>query len=98
MINTALSWEESDKKEALVFTIANHMKKCYLNWNKDTVDDVVIFKHLHDLSDGKLDIRNTEEALSESKNLLRKRNSQGQGTSNHKNTKSKNYQNKNRKR
>jgi len=101
MINTALSWEESDKKEALVFTIANHMKKCYLNWNKDTVDDGVIFKHLHDLSDGKLDIRNTEEALSESKNLLRKPRTQGQKQNNSKNNHKKphhNNQHKNRKR
>jgi hypothetical protein len=81
MIDIALSWEDGDKKDALVFTIANHMKKCYLNWNKDTVDDVIIFKHLYDLSDGKLDLRETEEALSESKNLLRKRNSQGQNSS-----------------
>jgi hypothetical protein len=78
MIDIALGWEEGDKKEALVFTIANHMKKCYLNWNKDTVDDAVIFKHLFDLSDGKLDLRETEEALSDTKNFLRKRNSQGQ--------------------
>jgi hypothetical protein len=81
MIDIALSWEDEEKKDALVFTIANHMKKCYLNWNKDTVDDAVIFKHLHDLSDGKLDLRETEEALSESKNLLRKRNYQGQNHS-----------------
>ena len=72
MIDIALSWEAGEKKEALVFTIANHMKKCYLNWNKDTVDDAVIFKHLYDLSDGKLDLRETEEALSESKNLTKK--------------------------
>jgi hypothetical protein len=97
MINVALSWDEGDMKEALVFTIANHMKKCYLNWNKDTVDDAVIFKHLFDLSDGKIDLRNSEELLSESKNLLRKRNTQGQNhpKSNHKKQHS---NNKNRKR
>ncbi|MDH3322963.1 MAG: DUF4290 domain-containing protein, partial [Flavobacteriaceae bacterium] len=39
MIDTALSWEDGEMKEALVYTIANHMKKCYLNWNKDTVED-----------------------------------------------------------
>jgi hypothetical protein len=102
MIDIALSWENSDKKDALVFTIANHMKKCYLNWNKDTVDDVIIFKHLYDLSDGKLDLRETEEALSESKNLLRKRNSQGQNnakTTTYKKPQHSNQnQNKNRKR
>ena len=78
MIDVALTWEKGDMKEALVFTIANHMKKCYLNWNKDTVEDAVILDHLYELSDGKIDIRNTEEELVDSKNLLRKRASQGQ--------------------
>ncbi|EAQ41372.1 DUF4290 domain-containing protein [Polaribacter sp. MED152] len=92
MIDVALSWEDGDKKEALVYTIANHMKKCYLNWNKDTVDDAVIFKHLYDLSDKKIDLRDSEEELSESKNLLKKRNSQGQNhsKSNHKKSHSNN--------
>ncbi|MDB0603018.1 DUF4290 domain-containing protein [Tenacibaculum maritimum] len=95
MIDIALSWEEGDKKEALVFTIANHMKKCYLNWNKDTVDDAVIFKHLFELSDGKIDLRETEEKLAESKELLKKRSGQGQ---NAKHSKGKNNNNKYRKR
>jgi len=86
MIDVALSWEEEEKREALVYTIANHMKKCYLNWNKDTVDDAVIFKHLFELSDGKIDLRNSEEILSESMNLLKKRTTQ-QGKSNTKNFK-----------
>ncbi|MCG8184302.1 DUF4290 domain-containing protein [Tenacibaculum piscium] len=80
MINIALTWEEGEKRDALIFAIANHMKKCYLNWNKDTVDDAVIFKHLYDLSDKKIDLRESKEILSESKNLLRKRSSQGQST------------------
>lgn len=72
MIDTALTWEEGEMKDALVYTIANHMKKCYLNWNKDTVDDQVIMKHLTDLSGGKLAL-NEDDVLSESKNLLRKK-------------------------
>lgn len=74
MIDTALTWEEGDAREALYFAIANHMKKCYLNWNKDTVDDNVIFKHLIDLSKGEIDLATRNEPLSEVKNLLRKRN------------------------
>jgi len=74
MIDTALGWEEGELKDALIFSIANHMKKCYLNWNKDTVDDVVIFKHLRELSDGKIDLSPEKEVLSDSKNLLRKKN------------------------
>ena len=91
MIDVALTWEEGEKKEALVFTIANHMKKCYLNWNKDTVEDAIIFNHLYELSDGKIDLRASEEILSESKNLLKKRNTQ-QGK-NHKNHRSNNRNN-----
>ncbi|MDG1528493.1 MAG: DUF4290 domain-containing protein [Polaribacter sp.] len=92
MIDVALAWEEGEKREALVYTIANHMKKCYLNWNKDTVDDAVIYNHLYDLSDAKIDLRNSEEALSESRNLLKKRSSQ-QGKTNSKNYKSNNRNN-----
>ena len=73
MIDVANGWEVGDAKEGLTFVIANHMKKCYLNWNKDTVDDSAIFKHLFDLSDGKIDLRNTEEKLAESHTLIRKR-------------------------
>ena len=73
MIDMALTWEEGEAREALYFTIANHMKKCYLNWNKDTVEDKVIFKHLIELSDGKIDLSGGEETLSEVKNLLRKK-------------------------
>jgi len=58
-------------KEALIFTIANHMKKCFLNWNKDSVEDQVIFDHLFELSNSKIDIRNSKEELLDSSLLLR---------------------------
>jgi len=80
MIDTALTWEEGDARDALYFTIANHMKKCYLNWNKDTVDDRVIFKHLIDLSKGKIDLTDKNEVLSAEKDLLKKRKSTNKST------------------
>jgi len=97
MIDTALTWEEGELKEALVYTIANHMKKCFLNWNKDTVDDDVIFKHLTELSGGKINLSTEDETLSEIKNLLRKKPAYKQQNSKYsKNNKS--YSHKNRKR
>ncbi|WP_075344289.1 DUF4290 domain-containing protein [Tenacibaculum agarivorans] len=77
MIDVALTWEDGDMKEALVYTIANHMKKCYLNWNKDNVDDIVIFDHLYELSDTKIDYREKEDELADVKVLLKNKNSQG---------------------
>lgn len=86
MIDIANEWEDGEKKEALTFTIANHMKKCYLNWNKDTVEDAVIFNHLYELSSQKLDLRNTEEPLAEIKDLMRnKKNNLNQRKNNNKN-------------
>jgi Domain of unknown function (DUF4290) len=71
MIDVACKWEDSEIKTALVIVIANHMKKSYLSWNKETVTDEVIFKHLHELSNGKLDLLSTTEELSTSQDLMR---------------------------
>ncbi len=71
MIDVANTWEDGEMKEALVYTIANHMKKCFLNWNKDTVEDDVIYNHLFELSDGKINLRESEEDLSDSTSLMR---------------------------
>ncbi len=89
MIDEAIKVEEGKLKEALVYNIANHMKKCYLNWNRDTVKDVVIFKHLEELSDGKLKLKTDDETLSEASNLVK---------SNHKRNTKKSYKSKGRKR
>ena len=71
MIDEAVKWDAGEMKEALVMTIANHMKKCFLNWNKDSVKDQVIFDHLYELSDSKIDIRDSKEELLDSALLLR---------------------------
>lgn len=71
MIDVANSWEDGDKKDGLILTIANHMKKCFLNWNKDTVEDSVIFEHLYELSDGKINLRDSGEGLLNSQDLLK---------------------------
>ena len=56
MIDVALAWEEGEKRDGLIQSIANQMKKSYLLWNKDSVDDAVIFNQLKDMSSGKIDI------------------------------------------
>lgn len=71
MINVANSWEEGEMKNALVKVIANHMKKSYLSWNKDTVTDIVIFEHLYELSEGKLDLLTSTEELLNTNDLMR---------------------------
>jgi hypothetical protein len=71
MIDVACSWEDGDMKDGLVLTIANHMKKSFLNWNKDTVEDDVIFNHLYELSGGKLNMKESDEDLTNATDLLK---------------------------
>ncbi|MBF7090430.1 DUF4290 domain-containing protein [Flavobacterium sp. ALJ2] len=71
MIDVANKWEEGEMKNALVLVIANHMKKSYLSWNKDTVKDDVIFEHLYELSDGKINLLQSSEELLNTTDLLR---------------------------
>ena len=70
MIDVAVSWEGGEMKSQLVYVIANHMKKCFLNWNKDTVEDSVIYEHLFELSNGKISLDSSSPALSDSKDLI----------------------------
>lgn len=71
MIDVANKWEDGEMKNALIMVIANHMKKSYLSWNKDTVKDDVIFEHLYELSDGKINLQATAEELSNATDLMR---------------------------
>lgn len=71
MIDVARKWEEGDMKNALVINIANHMKKSFLNWNKDTVEDPVIFEHLFELSEGELNLKDSKEDLTNASELLK---------------------------
>lgn len=71
MIDVARKWEEGELKNALIIVIANHMKKCFLSWNKDTVTDEVIFNHLLELSNGELNLTAMKEELSTSQNLMK---------------------------
>jgi len=90
MIDVANKWEEGELKNALIIVIANHMKKCYLSWNKDTVEDDVIFQHLLELSDGKINLLKADEELSTSYDLLKVNKKQSNKTQFSTNTKSNN--------
>ncbi len=73
MIDVAVTWEEGELKDRLIKTIANHMKKNYLRWNKDYVDDEVIYEHLKILSDGKIDLKAEGNELKDASVLVKKR-------------------------
>lgn len=87
MIDVAVKWEKGDMRDGLEYAIANHMKKCYLNWNKDSVEDSVIFGHLKELSKGEIDLAPEGESLTDSGQFLKNKShksSRGGGKKNQK--------------
>jgi Domain of unknown function (DUF4290) len=71
MINEAVKFPEGKEREALIRLIANHMKKCYLTWNREVVTDDIIFEDLKNLSGGQIVI-DKEMKLSDSRDILAK--------------------------
>ena len=54
MIRTVSQYPDGPEKTQLTKDIANQMKKLYLTWNRDTVDDALIIHQLRELSEGRL--------------------------------------------
>jgi hypothetical protein len=69
IIEKAATFDDGPEKDALVHAIANHLKKSYLNWNRESVDDDQIFEHLKVLSSGKLEL-NEELRLNTTNEIL----------------------------
>ena len=56
LISEAINLEDDELKKKLVIAIANQMKKSYVNWNLDTVEDEIIFNQLMKMSNNKLSV------------------------------------------
>lgn len=74
MINEAITWEDGERKEALIMVIANHMKKSYVNWNNESVEDAIIFQHLKELSNGRIDLTVVTDDNNNAVNLMKPNN------------------------
>ncbi|MDR1160731.1 MAG: DUF4290 domain-containing protein [Tannerellaceae bacterium] len=93
MIKKANELEVGGEKDQLIKLLANQMKRAFLTWNKESVDDRKIFKDLDELSQGRIVLNEEEYKLTESRDILAKNN-----TNNNNNTNSgkKNHSRKNR--
>ena len=74
--------------------LANHLKKLYLLYNRDSVDDSLIYAQLEDLSEGKLQVSGnftldaTRDILRQNQNLIQNQNGKnGHGFSSKNNSK-----------
>ncbi|MDR1119675.1 MAG: DUF4290 domain-containing protein [Dysgonamonadaceae bacterium] len=74
MIRKATEYREGEEKVLLIKLLANHMKKSFLTWNKEIVDDRKIFKDLDELSRGFIRLDENSHKLKESKDILMNKN------------------------
>ena len=72
-IQKANEMDDSPEKDILIRMVANYMKRLYMTWNKDTVDDRKIFKDLEEMSDGKIVLDENAYKLIDSKDIQQPR-------------------------
>lgn len=99
IIKKASEMPEGAEKKVLTEMVANIMKKQYLTYNREAVNDVNILKDLSELSHGKINVGAADVKLSETRDILyknkktkkiivNKKNSNGSNSNNIKNQKS----------
>lgn len=87
MIRKATELGAGAEKDQLTKLLATQMKKSFLTWNKESVDDRKIFKDLEELSQGQIILDEEVYKLAESRDILARSNN---------NNSKKNYPRKNR--
>ena len=64
LIDKAVAMEDGEEKEALIEAIANLMKKHYLTWSRNSVDDAQIISDVKRISRGNLAVPEGVELIS----------------------------------
>ncbi len=67
VIQKAIEMTDPEEKEAAIIYLGRTMKKFYITWNKDNIEDEVIISHIKEMSKGKLQV---DEEKVKSQNLF----------------------------
>lgn len=68
MLQHAMDMPDGPEKGAYLFLVASNMKKCYLLWNKDGVDDHKIYEDIREYTRGAISINDGDMRLADSFN------------------------------
>ena len=78
MIRRAVTYPEGEEKMQLISLIANYMKRSYVNWNKENVDDQKILDDLREYSDGAINLTTEDLYLTETRVTSQKKQNNAQ--------------------
>ncbi|MDR1645506.1 MAG: DUF4290 domain-containing protein [Tannerellaceae bacterium] len=84
MISKANELEQGEEKNYLVSLVANQMKRSYLLWNKESVEDNKIFLDLKELSSGQIQLDESMLKLIEIREVFARNNINNNNTGNNK--------------
>lgn len=70
LIKKAADYPEGEEKKQLVSLVANHMKKSFMAWNKDSVDDRKIFDDLKEYTEGAIQLSEETTKLMEQRSFV----------------------------
>lgn len=70
LIKKAADYPEGEEKKQLVSLVANHMKKSFMAWNKDSVDDRKIFDDLKEYTEGAIQLNEETTKLMEQRSFV----------------------------
>jgi hypothetical protein len=88
--------DDPDRKNEMIKNITNHMKKSYLLWNKENINDEVIFKVLKEISAGELEVQQSGLKLIDGREFMKsksRQNNQNNQNNNRRNNNNFNHNN-----
>jgi hypothetical protein len=97
LIEKTVTYPEGERRQELIDLMANHMKKSYLTWNKEVVDDRKIFDDLRELSHGELDMNPESMTLTASRDIMNRNRPANKNNNNKVRNKNNNNNNRNKK-
>ena len=97
LIEKTVAYPEGERRQELIDLMANHMKKSYLTWNKEVVDDLKIFDDLRELSHGELDMNPESMTLTASRDIMNRNRPANKNNNNKVRNKNNNNNNRNKK-
>ncbi len=97
LIEKTVAYPEGERRQELIDLMANHMKKSYLTWNKEVVDDLKIFDDLRELSHGELDMNPESMTLTASRDIMNRNRPANKNNNNKIRNKNNNNNNRNKK-
>lgn len=69
MVDSIPAIENEEEKKAAINATANIMKRFYLSWNRDSVEDTTILNQLNELANGKFTVKLEDIELREHKDV-----------------------------